>query len=107
MLNNLKKLRKNKKISQQKLAEIILVTQQSINKYENHDVEPSIDTLIKIADYFEVSVDYLIGRTDIKEMASTINMNNLNPSEIKIINKFRKLKNNQKESIENLMDSYE
>lgn len=41
------------------------LSQQSINKYENHGVEPDIDTLIKLADYFNTSVDYLIGHTNI------------------------------------------
>lgn len=64
MIKNLKKLRNEYRVSQQKLAEQIMVSQQSINKYENHSVEPDIGTLIKIADYFNVTVDYLIGRTD-------------------------------------------
>ncbi|MBR6940533.1 MAG: helix-turn-helix transcriptional regulator, partial [Clostridia bacterium] len=59
---NLKKLRTEFKISQQQLADAIGVSQQSVNKYENQDVEPDISVLIKIADYFSVSVDYLIGR---------------------------------------------
>ena len=64
MLQNLKLLRNQTSISQQELATEVGVSQQSINKYENHNVEPDIKTLIAIADYFNVSVDYLIGRTD-------------------------------------------
>ena len=63
MVKNLRKLRMNKGISQQRLAEVIGTSQQSINKYENHNVEPDISTLILLADYFQVSVDYLIGHT--------------------------------------------
>lgn len=62
MVKNLKKLRNEQGISQRELADIIMVSQQSINKYENHNIEPDIDTLIKIADYFDVSIDYLVGR---------------------------------------------
>ena len=62
MIKNLKTLRKQKGISQRDLAEILMVSQQSINKYENHNVEPDIETLIKMADYFQVSLDYLVGR---------------------------------------------
>ncbi len=64
MVKNLKKLRLKKRISQQALAAAIGVSQQSINKYENHGVEPDITTLITMADYFGVTVDYLIGRID-------------------------------------------
>lgn len=62
MIKNLKALRTQRGISQRDLAEVIMVSQQSINKYENHNVEPDIQTLIKIADYFNVSLDYLVGR---------------------------------------------
>ena len=52
MLGNMKKLRTMARMSQRELADIIGVSQQSVNKYENHGVEPGIETLIKIADYF-------------------------------------------------------
>jgi transcriptional regulator with XRE-family HTH domain len=62
MLRNLRKLRKEKGLSQQKLAEALGVSQQSINKYENHNVEPDIAMLIRMADYFDTSIDCLVGR---------------------------------------------
>lgn len=62
MVKNLKKLRKLFGVSQQQLVDAVGVSQQSINKYENHNVEPDIETLIAMADYFNTSVDYLIGR---------------------------------------------
>lgn len=62
MVKNLKKLRNKKGVSQREIAKAVMVSQQSINKYENHDVEPDIGTLIKMADYFNVSLDYLVGR---------------------------------------------
>ena len=66
MLPNLKSLRDEYGISQQKLAEIINVTQQSINKYENQNTAPDVDVLIRMADYFNTSIDYLLGHTDIR-----------------------------------------
>ena len=51
MIKNLKELRIQKGISQQKLADVIGISQQSINKYENHNIEPDIATLILIANY--------------------------------------------------------
>ena len=53
LVKNLKMLRNEKLISQQKLADTISVSQQSINKYENHDIEPDIQTLKLLADYFD------------------------------------------------------
>lgn len=63
MVANLKKLRLEKGYSQQKLAGLLGITQQAVYKYENLSVEPDIATLIRMADIFGVSVDYLIGRT--------------------------------------------
>lgn len=61
MIKNLKALRKEYNISQQQLANIIGVSQQSINKYENHTVEPDIETLKAIATFFNTTIDFLVG----------------------------------------------
>ena len=60
----IKELRKKKGISQLRLATDLNTTQNTISRYETGEREPGIDELIKIADYFNVSVDYLIGRTE-------------------------------------------
>ena len=60
----LKEIRKMKKISQLKLAMDLNMNQNTISRYETGEREPGINELIKIADYFNVSVDYLLERTD-------------------------------------------
>jgi len=60
----LKKLRRQKKISQVKLAMDLHMSQNSISRYENLEREADYATLIKFADYFNVSLDYLLGRTN-------------------------------------------
>ena len=60
----LKELRKNKKISQIKMAMDLNTNQNTISRYENGEREADYRTLIAIADYFNVSVDYLLERTD-------------------------------------------
>ena len=64
----LKELRKKKGISQLRLATELNTTQNTISRYETGEREPGMDELIKIADYFNVSVDYLIGRTENPKM---------------------------------------
>ena len=64
----LKELRKKKGISQLRLATDLNTTQNTISRYETGEREPGIDELVKIADYFNVSVDYLIGRTENPKM---------------------------------------
>ena len=65
----LKELRKNRKISQIKLSMDLSLSQNSISRYENGEREADYDTLVAIADYFNVSVDYLLGRTDNPKIA--------------------------------------
>ena len=106
MVKNLKGLRLKAKMSQQQLADVIGVSQQSINKYENHNVEPDIRTLIAFADYFNTSVDYLIGNTDINRKIEPVHQYYLNDEEINLIDGFRKLTNGEKDSIFAVVNNY-
>lgn len=60
----LKFLREQKNISQVKLAMDLNMNQNSISRYETGQWEADYATLIKIADYFNVSIDFLLERTD-------------------------------------------
>ncbi len=57
-------LRKELKLTQTDIANKLFITQNGYASYENGRTEPNIETLIKLADIFNVSVDYLIGRTN-------------------------------------------
>ena len=59
----LKQLRQERNLSLRDLACQLDIPYSSLGKYERGDQQPSLETLIKIADYFHVSVDYLIGRS--------------------------------------------
>lgn len=63
-MENLRIIRDKRNINQLKLALEIGVTQESISKYENGTAFPSKDILIKLANYLNCSIDYLLGRTD-------------------------------------------
>lgn len=60
----LKELRQEKGLSQEQLAAIINVKNYTIGNWEQERSEPSIADIIKIADYFEISTDYLLGRSN-------------------------------------------
>ncbi|MBE6669393.1 MAG: helix-turn-helix transcriptional regulator [Ruminococcaceae bacterium] len=64
----LKELRKSRKVSQLKLAMDLNMNQNSISRYETGEREADYTTLIKLADYFNVSIDYLLERTDNPEV---------------------------------------
>ncbi len=60
----IKELRKSRHITQLKMALDLNMSQNTISRYENGEREPGIAELIRIANYFHVSIDYLVGRTD-------------------------------------------
>ncbi|MBD5100574.1 MAG: helix-turn-helix transcriptional regulator [Clostridiales bacterium] len=60
---NIQKLRKSFSISQVEFAKALGVTKQCVSNWENSYIQPSLDMLVKIADYFKVSTDFLLGRT--------------------------------------------
>ena len=61
----IKDLMKSEKLTQMQLAHALEVGQSSISDWLNYKSEPSIENLWKLADFFDVSVDYLIGRKEI------------------------------------------
>jgi len=62
--DRLKTLRQERKVSQKDLSDLIGVTPRAWRFYESGDREPNITSLIALADFFDVSIDYLVGRSD-------------------------------------------
>jgi len=61
----LKELRIQENLTQEKLSKILFVPRSTFASWEVGVNPPSIDSLIKIADYFDVSIDYLVGRKEV------------------------------------------
>lgn len=68
MQNNLRKLRKERKLSQIAVQMQTGIEQALISKYENGERVPPTETLMLLADFYGVSMDYIMGRTDRKEV---------------------------------------
>ena len=96
----LKELREAYKLNQTELGEILGVTNQTVSNWENGNIAPSIEMVEKIANYFKVSVDYLLFRTD----SLTIKVNNLTLEQIayvqSIVNDIEELNRKIKKSSE-------
>nr|WP_289038318.1 helix-turn-helix transcriptional regulator [uncultured Allobacillus sp.] len=67
----LKQCRKSIGKNQEQVAEQIGISRASYSHYENNHVEPDIDLIRRMADYFNVSSDYLLGRTDVPDVQET------------------------------------
>ena len=67
----LKELRLNRGLNQVQLAEELFVTKQTVSNWENGYLMPSVDLLMRIAKYFSVSTDYLLGLDDRRYLETT------------------------------------
>lgn len=69
----IKELRKEKNITLKKLADYLHTGTSTVSQYENGKREASFETINKLADFFDVSLDYLMGRTDKRNDNEDIN----------------------------------
>ena len=90
----IKELREDKKESQQKLAMLLNVSQTMISRYELEQAYPDVEMLIKLAQHFGVSVDYLIG---VSESKLPYTKSNLSEQEQQMLFLFKRLSKTQKE----------
>lgn len=95
----LKEIRTLKGYSQQEVADRLHCSAISYSRYETGNRSPSYDILVKIADFFDVTVDYLLGREHISE-------NGLTPYEISLINASRKADDRAKSDALELLVSH-
>jgi transcriptional regulator with XRE-family HTH domain len=67
--DRLRELRKERKLRQDDVADDLNVSRQTISKYERDEREPDYLMLLKIADYYQVSLDFLFGRTPVRPVS--------------------------------------
>lgn len=93
----LKKLRTEKQISQAELATVLNISNRTISMYEQGNSEPTIETLSKMANYFNVTTDYLIGRSDGRTLENQEIHKSLGLTDesIATLNIFKQLENNE------------
>ena len=95
-----KELRLERKLSQEKIAEDLEISQPLIAKWESHQSTPSPEMLDYIADYFNVSVDYLIGRSKYKNLeADNSELDNV------LFSKAKDLTDDEKKTIINVINA--
>lgn len=69
--SRLKQLRKSKNLRQEQVARLIGVNKSAISSYENNLRQPSFDILVRLANLYRVSTDYLLGQTNIRSIDLT------------------------------------
>ena len=96
---NIRKLRDRHDMTQEALGKLLNVTQSTIAYYESGKKQPTLETLIIIADYFEVSTDFLLNRTNVVSTASEISK-----SDSELLNKINKLSDENRKEIESYIN---
>jgi len=96
---NLRKLRDRHDMTQEALGKLLNVTQSTIAYYESGKKQPTLETLIIIANYFEVSTDFLLNRTNVVSTASEISK-----SDSELLNKINKLSDENRKEIESYIN---
>ena len=74
-----KELRQSRKLSQQELAYYLGISKSSVNMYERGEREPGLETIENIADFFNVDMDYLLGKSLVAN--KSLNSNNISPAD--------------------------
>ena len=81
------------------------ITQETISSYETGRVFPSSDMLIKLANYYNTSIDYMLCRTKYNLPIDTIKPNNINENEFNTLIKIRQLTNTNKNKLDGYIDA--
>lgn len=94
--DTLKKLRSKRGITQKELALTLGVSERTVRKYESGEMQPSTDKLLQLAEFFNVSVDYLLGKSVSAEALQKY-VANLSPAELQTLQEFiqQQLQDNQ------------
>lgn len=107
MNNRIFSLRRQYNISQQQLANYLKVSRKTIGNYELGITEPTFNIVIKLADYFKVSIDYLLGYSD--SISPSVRPDKLSSSDelkLKVANMIYSLNDKQVKAINDLIDSF-
>ena len=75
-IERLKKLRKKEKLTQKDIATFLNISQPAYQQFESGKKKMNLETMEKLADYFNVSIDYLLGKTDIPDLNLEIDIDN-------------------------------
>lgn len=81
----IKRLREDKGVRQEDIGKMFNVSKSAVSQWENDIRTPDMDIIIKLADYFDVSTDYLLGRTDIPNATSDLKKNKIPEEFIKLL----------------------
>lgn len=103
--NIVKEKRLERELSQRQLGDLVGVTQQAVGRWETGQAFPDTAILLKLADLFKISVDYMLGRTpQPSPSCSEPTPPQLSRDELALIEKYRKMKDDEKDTMHKVAD---
>ncbi len=99
-MNRIKELRLEKHLLQSDVAKYIGKSERIVGFYEKGERDPNTDTLLKLSELFDVSVDYILGKSDVKN-SKTINLDNI---DIAFASGLKGLNKENQETLKNIME---
>ena len=103
-MNRIKELRKKRNITQIRLSIAAEVSQETISAYESGKAFPSVETLIKIADFLGTSTDYLLGRINDDMPLLSIKKNGFDVTDLMLLDTFDKMTKDKKNKVIGYID---
>ena len=103
-MENLKKLREKRNVTQVRLSIAAEVSQETISAYESGKSFPSVETLIKIADFLGTSTDYLLERINDDMPLLSIKKNGFDATDLMLLDEFDKMTKDKKNKIIGYID---
>lgn len=106
--NRIRELRKSMNLSQEALATILCTSQQAVSRMENGAYDIPTDLLVKMADSFNVTTDYILGRTDIKrDLSGQVRMNHEMDRYYDIVLRYQRLTDINKKTLMTMLERLE
>lgn len=99
-MNRIKELRNEKGLLQSDVAKYIKKSERIVGFYETGQRDPNTDTLLKLSELFDVSVDYILGKSDVKN-SETINLDDI---DIAFASGIKGLNKENQETLKNIME---
>lgn len=99
-------LREEIGLTQKELSNKVFISNSVISEYENNKIQPSVSALIQLANFFHVSIDYLLGQTEIKSSMKDLEQQLITRSGKVPIDDIFKLNDNEKEIVGLIIQSY-
>ena len=104
MIEKIKILRKERGYTQEQLGRAVDVSQQAINSYENSETQPDFSVLIKLADFFNVTVDYLLDHDVRNDLPAEFSKYSFSSEDTAMIAKYLSLSTGQRRCIDPVID---